>query len=387
MSDPFIHYGRQSIDDNDVDAVLAALRSDNLTQGPRIEQFEAALTDLTGAAHVAAVSNATAALHIACLALDVGPGDVVWTSPNSFVASANCAVYCGADVDFVDIDPATLNMSATALAGKLENARNAGETLPKVVIPVHFAGRSCDMSHIRSLAEEYGFRIIEDASHAIGGQYRNSAIGGCEYSDIAVFSFHPVKIITTAEGGAALTNDAALAERLTLLRSHGVTRADHLKVNRGEGGWHYDQIRLGYNYRMTDLQAALGASQLTRIGGFIDRRHEIAAIYDRELAGLPIRLCEAPTDGRSALHLYVIQVDDPAVRAHAYEALKAHRIGVNVHYIPIHLQPFYRARGFNPGDFPAAEDYYSRALSIPLHPSMESEDIDRVVAALRKVLT
>ena len=385
MSEPFISYGRQWINDDDLAAVADVLKSDWLTQGPAIERFEATLTALTGAQTAVAVCNATAALHIACLALDVGSGDLVWTSPNSFVASANCALYCGADVDFVDIDPISFNMSAASLAAKLEEAERAGR-LPKVVIPVHFAGQSCDMLAIHALGQRYGFKIIEDASHGVGGLYHNRAIGSCAHSDIAVFSFHPVKIITTGEGGAAMTNDPALAEKLRLYRSHGVTREEHLMQGESHGPWYYQQVALGLNYRMTDIQAALGASQMTRIAEFVDLRHAVADQYDAKLAALPVRAPVREAQGRSALHLYVVQLDDATRRADVFSAMRHANIGVNVHYIPIHLQPYYMARGFKPGDFPAAEDYYTRAISIPMHPQLSEADIDRVVATLGAAL-
>jgi UDP-4-amino-4,6-dideoxy-N-acetyl-beta-L-altrosamine transaminase len=382
---PFLSYGRQHITDEDVAAVAEVLRSDFLTQGPAIPQFEAALQALTGAPHVFAMANATAALHLACLACEVGAGDVVWTSPNSFVASANCAVYCGADVDFVDIDPVTFNMSADALEAKLVAAAAAGQ-LPKVVIPVHFAGQPCDLGRIGALARRYGFRVIEDASHAVGAMLGNRPIGACADSDIAVFSFHPVKIVTTGEGGAALTRDPVLAERLDLLRSHGVTRRAELMQGPSDGDWYYEQVTLGFNYRMTDIQAALGTSQLTRLDTYLRRRHELGALYDEKLAGLPLTI-PARLPGRySAFHLYVVQLDDPALRRPVFDALRRANIGANVHYIPIHLQPFYRARGFGPGDFPNAEAYYARAITLPLHPQMADGDVDRVVECLAEAL-
>jgi UDP-4-amino-4,6-dideoxy-N-acetyl-beta-L-altrosamine transaminase len=382
---PFLSYGRQHITDEDVAAVAEVLRSDFLTQGPAIPQFEAALQALTGAPHVFAMANATAALHLACLACEVGAGDVVWTSPNSFVASANCAVYCGADVDFVDIDPVTFNLSADALEAKLVAAAAAGQ-LPKVVIPVHFAGQPCDLGRIGALARRYGFRVIEDASHAVGAMLGNRPIGACADSDIAVFSFHPVKIVTTGEGGAALTRDPVLAERLDLLRSHGVTRRAELMQGPSDGDWYYEQVTLGFNYRMTDIQAALGTSQLTRLDTYLRRRHELGALYDEKLAGLPLTI-PARLPGRySAFHLYVVQLDDPALRRPVFDALRRANIGANVHYIPIHLQPFYRARGFGPGDFPNAEAYYARAITLPLHPQMADGDVDRVVECLAEAL-
>ncbi len=382
---PFISYGRQSIDDQDIEAVVAVLKSDYLTQGPAIEAFEAGLKAVTGAKFVSVMSNATAALHVACLALDVGPGDTVWTSPNSFVASANCALYCGATVDFVDIDPVSLNMSVMALSEKLDQAERTG-SLPKVVIPVHFAGESCDMAEIARLASKYGFKIIEDASHAIGGHYGSKAVGACEHGDITVFSFHPVKIVTTAEGGAATTNDPELGRKLAELRTHGITR-DPAQMNKtSEGAWYYQQTSLGLNYRMTDLQAALGLSQLARLEPFIAMRHQIADRYDEELSSLPLQLPVRKSGRRSALHLYPVQVQDVNRRKHVFDALRSQQIGVNVHYIPIHLQPYYQSMGFNVGDLPAAEHYYAGAISIPMHPSLSVDDQSRVIAALGQAL-
>ncbi|HEY9855060.1 MAG TPA: UDP-4-amino-4,6-dideoxy-N-acetyl-beta-L-altrosamine transaminase, partial [Stenomitos sp.] len=350
-----IPYGRQDIDDADLAAVAEVLRSDWLTQGPAITRFEEMVAGYCGAQHALAVSNATAALHLACRALDLGPGDLLWTSPNTFVASANCARYCGADVDFVDIDPQTYNMSVTALAAKLEAAEKAGR-LPKIVIPVHFAGQSCDMEGIHALAERYGFYVVEDASHAVGARYRDTLVGSGRYSDMTIFSFHPVKIITTGEGGLVLTNRPELYERLALLRSHGITRDADLMQGPSEGPWYYQQIDLGYNYRLTDIQAALGASQMRRLETFIARRQELARRYDELLKDLPVvRPWQSP-DGASSYHLYPIQVEGSR-RREIFEALRARGIGVNVHYIPVHTQPYYQELGFRPGDFPEAERY------------------------------
>jgi UDP-4-amino-4,6-dideoxy-N-acetyl-beta-L-altrosamine transaminase len=375
----FIPYGRQSISEADIQAVVAVLRSDFLTQGPAVPAFETALAARVGASHGVAVCNATAALHVACLALDVGPGDRVWTSPITFTASANCARYCGAQVDFVDIDPTTFNMSAEALEQKLKAARNA-DTLPKVVIPVHLCGQSCDMAAIQNLAQRYGFRVIEDASHAIGGHYRNGPVGDSRYSDITVFSFHPVKIITTGEGGMAVTNDPALARRMALLRSHGITRDAEEMTHAPDGPWYYQQIALGFNYRMTDIQAALGRSQLAHLDDWIAARHQIAARYDAAFESLPVVTPKNLPDSFSAYHLYVIQVEN---RDAVFAALRAAQIGVNVHYIPVHLQPYYRALGFQPGDFPASETYYARALSLPMFPTLVRTEQDRVINLLK----
>jgi UDP-4-amino-4,6-dideoxy-N-acetyl-beta-L-altrosamine transaminase len=383
-----IPYGRQLISDDDVRAVVEVLRSDFLTQGPQVPRFEQALAGYCGAAHAVAVNSATSALHIACLALGVGSGDRVWTSPNTFVASANCARYCGAAVDFVDIDERTLNMSVAALAEKLADAEKTG-TLPKVVIPVHFSGLPCDLAGIATLARRYGFHVIEDASHAVGARFGDSIVGDCRYSDIAVFSFHPVKIITTAEGGLATTKSAELAQRMQMLRSHGITRSAAQLQRPDEGAWYYEQHCLGYNYRMTELQAALGLSQLTRLDEWIARRHALADFYDTELARLPLILPVRPAGSRSALHLYVVQVDSARSqlsRRTVFDRLRAAGIGVNVHYIPIHFQPYYRKLGFTPGMFPASERYYARALSVPLFPALTVEQQNRVNEVLHATL-
>jgi dTDP-4-amino-4,6-dideoxygalactose transaminase len=390
-----IPYGRQSISEGDIAAVLAVLQSEFLTQGPVIPQFETAVAGVVSAAHAVAVNSATSALHVACLALDVGPGDTVWTSPNSFVASANCALYCGANVDFVDIEADTLCISAEALAIKLSDHRKAGLALPKVVIPVHFGGQSCDMAAIHSLGMEYGFKIIEDASHAIGGQYqptRNASpaesterdrlqtptarheafqpIGNCQFSDICVFSFHPVKIITTGEGGMAVTQSATLADRMRQLRSHGITREPTQMTEPTHGPWYYQMRSLGFNYRLTDIAAALGLQQLQRLEGFVGTRQSIANCYDEAFQGhAKVGLQAVPPYTQSSRHLYVVRV--PANKhADAFSHLRADGIGVNLHYIPIHLQPYYRALGFKPGDFPVAEQYYREAVSLPIFPDL-----------------
>ncbi len=383
-----IPYGRQHITADDEAAVLAALRSDWITQGPAIPRFEQALAARVGARHGVAVCNATAGLHIACLALDLGPGDRLWTSPNTFVASANCGLYCGATVDFVDVDPQTYNMSVPALAAKLEAAA-AGGTLPKVVVPVHFAGQSCDMQAIHALGQRYGFRIIEDASHAVGGSYLGQPVGNGRFSDLTVFSFHPVKIITTAEGGMVMTNDAQMAARLERLRSHGITRDPAVMEGEPEGPWVYEQVELGLNYRLTDLQAALGLSQLSQLETSVARRHQIACRYDAELAGLPLTTPWQSPDAHSALHLYPIQVDparSPLTRRQLFDGLRAAGIGVNVHYIPVHTQPHYRRLGFAPGQFPAAEAYYAQAISLPMFPTLTEAQQGEVIAALRRLL-
>lgn len=383
-----IPYGRQLISQADIDAVNEVLRSDWLTQGPAVDRFERAAAEFCGARHAVAVSNATAALHIAARALGLGPGDWLWTSPNTFVATANCALYCGANVDFVDIDPATYNLCPQALEAKLKLAK-AANRLPKVVAPVHFSGQPCAMEAIAALGKEYGFRIIEDASHAVGGRYGKERIGSCQYSDITVFSFHPVKIVTTGEGGLALTNDSALHRELSLLRTHGITRDESLMESPSEGPWYYQQIGLGYNYRITDFQCALGLSQWQRIDEFIRRRVEIAKRYDAAFAGLPLRT-PAQKHGESAWHLYVIWVDpgpDGTRRRQVIERLRSDGILVNVHYIPVHLQPYYRRLGFKPGDFPEAERYYAGAITLPMYPALSADEqtyvIDKVKAALQ----
>jgi len=383
-----IPYGRQSIDQSDIDAVVAVLTSDYLTQGPAVPRFERAVAAAAVATHAVAVSSATAALHLACKALGVGPGDRVWTSAITFVASSNCALYCGADVDFIDIDPATYNMSVAALSERLVEAKRSGR-LPKVVIPVHLAGQSCDMRAIHALSQEFGFRIVEDASHAIGASYLDEPVGSCRYSDITVFSFHPVKIVTTAEGGVAVTHDAELAARMDLLRSHGITRDPALMVSQPHGGWYYEQIALGFHYRMTELQAALGASQMTRLHEFVARRRALAARYDQLLADLPVVLpCQDPTTS-SSWHLYVLRLQRPEhIERHAeiFARLREMGIGVNLHYIPVYTQPYYRQLGFEPGHCPEAEKYYSSAISIPLYADLGEADQDEVVRALTSCL-
>lgn len=372
-----IPYGRQIIDQADIDAVTDVLQSDFLTQGPAVPRFEQALMDATGAAHALAVNSATSALHVACMALDLGPGDSLWTVPNTFVASANVGLYCGAKVDFVDIDPETYLMDADALEAKL-----ATTAPPKVLIPVHFAGQTCDMVRISEIARKHGIRIVEDASHSIGATYQGAPVGSCQLSDIACFSFHPVKIVTTAEGGAATTQDPHLAQRMDLHRSHGVTRNPDL-MTKQDGGWYYEQVALGYNYRMTELQAALGASQMNKLAEFVNARHRVQARYDDLLADFSLIRPFQDPNGRSALHLYPIQVED---RARVFAHLRDNGIGVNVHYIPVHLQPVYAAMGFKRGDFPVAEGYYDRAISLPLHPGVTEADQDRVVDVLREAL-
>lgn len=382
-----IPYGRQTISEADIDSVVQVLRSDYLTQGPQVPTFEEAVAKHVGAQHAIAVNSATSALHMACLALDLGSGDWLWTSPNSFVASANCALYCGAQVDFVDIDPRTYNLCPLALSDKLIEAKKAG-TLPKVVVPVHFAGQSCDMQAIAALAREYGFKVIEDASHSIGSRWQGGYVGGCQHSDITVFSFHPVKIITTAEGGLLTTRDARIAQRLADLRSHGITRDDARLQRRDQGAWYYEQQSLGFNYRMTELQAALGVSQMTKLNSFVARRHELVIRYEHGLTGLPLIKPWQNPDAYSAFHLYAIQVADeaPLNRRALFDALRGAGVLVNVHYIPIHLQPFYLRLGFKVGDFPNAETYYDRAISLPLYASLTESDQEYVITKLKEFL-
>jgi UDP-4-amino-4,6-dideoxy-N-acetyl-beta-L-altrosamine transaminase len=381
-----IPYGRQSISEEDIRAVVEVLRSDFLTQGPAVPRFEESVAEQCGAAHTVAVNSGTSALHIACLALDVGPGDRVWTVPNTFVASANCARYCGADVDFVDIETGTWNISVAELARKLEKAKKQ-KALPKVVIPVAFAGQSCAMLELRDLADRYGFRVLEDACHAIGGSYRGQPIGNGRFADITVFSFHPVKVVTTGEGGVAATADPKLARRMAQLRTHGITREPTEMTEPSHGAWYYEMVELGWNYRMTDLQAALGCSQMKRLTEFIARRTALADRYERLLAASTLTLPRRDPFARSAWHLYVIGWNEEASgksRKTAFDALRAAGIGVNVHYIPVHLQPYYR-RSFHRGQFPVAERYYERALSIPLFPAMTDADQDRVAEALLEI--
>jgi UDP-4-amino-4,6-dideoxy-N-acetyl-beta-L-altrosamine transaminase len=383
-----IPYGRQDVTQADIDAVVEVLQSDFLTQGPAIPRFERGLAGITHAGHAVAVNSATSALHIACLALGLGPGDVLWTVPNTFVASSNCARYCGADVDFVDIDPDTWNLSVAALRAKLTRARAAGR-LPKILVPVHFAGQPTDQDALWELAQEYGFRVLEDASHAIGASRNGEPVGSCRWSDITVLSFHPVKIITSGEGGVALTNDAELAERMRMLRSHGITRDTARFHDRDPAPWQYEQQMLGFNYRMTDIHATLGISQLARLGGYVQRRNELAMRYDAALRGLPLRLPTVRPENRSAFHLYVVRMTGQSgVRTHrqVFVELRSRGIGVNLHYTPVHLQPYYRQLGFEPGQFPESEAYAESALTLPLYPTMTESQQDSVVAALQAVL-
>lgn len=384
-----IPYGRQDINQADIQAVIEVLQSDWLTQGPNLEQFEKKVAAYCGATYGVAVNSATSALHIACLAAELGPNDILWTTPNTFVASANCGRYCGATVDFVDIDSRTYNMSVEKLEEKLVNAKKEGK-LPKVVIPVHFAGQSCQMDRISMLAKEYGFIVIEDASHAIGGRYKDQRVGSGAYSDMTVFSFHPVKIVTTAEGGMVLTNNQQFYERLIRFRSHGITRKPELMTEEIHGPWYYQQIDLGYNYRMTDLQAALGLSQMDRLDEFVTKRQAIAAKYNQTLQGLPLLLPWQHPDMYSSYHLYVICLQEDKIEEthkQVFVELRQAGIGVNLHYIPVHTQPYYRQLGFEWGDFPISERYYQTAISIPMYSAMTEADQNEVIRVLKEVLS
>lgn len=376
-----IPYGRQDITQDDIDAVVDVLTSDFLTQGPAVPAFEARLCDVTGAKYASAVNSATSALHISCLALGLGEGDRLWTVPNSFVASANCAIYCGAIVDFVDIDAITLNISTEALEIKLEEASRVGR-LPKILVIVHFGGEPCDLKKIHELSKKYGFRIIEDASHAVGASYHGESIGNCRYSDVTIFSFHPVKIVTTGEGGAVLTNCPEIDQELKLLRSHGITRDPKLMQNPNNFVWYYEQIKLGFNYRMTDIHATLGTSQISRLSDYISKRYEFAKIYDQGLSNKNIQLPFRNPSHNSALHLYVIQIDEEK-RQSVFNSLREKGIGVNIHYIPIHTQPYYQAMGFKWGDYPNAEMYSKRAISLPMYATLQREQQEYVIEAVK----
>jgi len=383
-----IPYGKQSINQEDINAVINVLKSDFLTQGPMVPLFEKVVSEYCKVNYAVSTNSATSALHLACLALSLSPGDWLWTTPISFVASANCGLYCGAQIDFVDIDPETYNMSIDSLKHKLIDAELHGK-LPKVIIPVHFSGQSCDMRAIYALSKKYGFKIIEDASHAIGGKYRNINIGSCKYSDITVFSFHPVKIITTGEGGMATTNDEKLASKMRRLSSHGITRIPNQMTHLPDGPWYYQQIDLGFNYRMNDIQAALGVSQMNRIDNYINKRQDIAGHYDRELSELPITTPQQSDDSRSSYHLYVIRLQCEFLKknhSQIFQSLRDEGIGVNLHYIPIHTQPYYKNLGFGEADFPQAELYYKEAISLPIYPTLDKCQQNGVIDSLKKIL-
>jgi UDP-4-amino-4,6-dideoxy-N-acetyl-beta-L-altrosamine transaminase len=384
-----IPYSRQDVQQDDINAVIKVLTSDFLTQGPMVPRFEESICQICRAKHAVAVNSATSALHIALLALDVGPGDIIWTSPNTFVASANAALYCGATVDFVDIDLTSYNMSIIELEAKLSRAAEVNQ-LPKVVIPVHLTGQPCDMKSIKELSNKYNFKIVEDASHAIGAKYNAENVGNCRFSDVTVFSFHPVKIITTAEGGMALTNNSQVALKMEMLRSHGITRDTSMMSKSPDGPWYYEQLRLGYNYRMTDLQAALGVSQVERLEGYITRRHEIARRYNDELSELPLILPHQNLISHSAYHLYVVRLClnkiAPTTHLQIFTTLRERGVLVNLHYIPVHTQPYYKNLGFKDGDFPNSEEYYRTAISIPMYPSMTFDEQSLVINLLHEIL-
>lgn len=382
---PLIPYGRQSINNNDIDDVIEVLKSSFLTQGPKIGEFEATIANYVGSQYAIAVNSGTSALHLACLALGLGSGDRLWTSAISFVASANCGRYCGADVDFIDIDPRTLNIDTEKLADKLLNAKRE-KRLPKILVVVHFAGLPCDMDEIKHLADKFGFYIIEDAAHALGASYQESRIGDCKYSDLCTFSFHPIKSITSGEGGMITTQSERWAEKMRQLRSHGINKDTQTISESGEGDWYYEQTDLGYNYRITDIQAALGISQASRLEHFITQRTAIALRYDKLLVDLPLQLPPRVENRKSAWHLYVIQVEDAKIRRKVFDKLRNEGIGVQVHYIPIHLQPYYRAIGFKRDDFPVAENYYEKTISLPIFPELSEEDQDSVVRILGDAL-
>lgn len=388
MINKLIPYGHQSISEQDIQSVIDVLRSEWLTQGPAVDQFEKTVADYCGTKYAVAVNSATSALHIACLAAGLGPGDWLWTTPNTFVASANCGLYCGSNVDFVDIDPLTYNLNTDILEEKLREAEQKGN-LPKIVIPVHFSGQSCNMTKICDLAKRYGFTVVEDASHAIGGRYKGNIIGNCAFSDMTVFSFHPVKIITTGEGGMVLTNREDLYEKLIRLRSHGITRNPQLMEGESHGPWYYQQIDLGFNYRMTDIQAALGSSQMSRLDEFVKRRQSLAQSYNEGLESLPIVFPWQHPDTFSAFHLYVIRLKLEEINkrhGQVFEELRNEGIGVNLHYIPVHTQPYYRRLGFKLGEFPEAERYYNEAISLPIYYDLKEEEQDYVIDTITQVL-
>jgi len=383
-----IPYGRQSISEEDIRAVVDVLKSDFLTQGRAVPKFEKAICEYTGSKYAIAVNSCTSALHIACLALGLGDGDILWTTPTTFVGSANCGLYCGAQVDFVDIDPVTWNLSIKKLKEKLIQAKNK-DCLPKILVAVHLCGLPCDMEAIAILSKEYDFSVIEDAAHAIGGRYKNEPVGSCRYSDITTFSFHPVKTITTGEGGMAVTNNQELSNKMELLRSHGITRDTSLMTHKPDGPWYYQQVALGFNYRLTDIQAALGYSQLLRLDGFVKRRHEIARQYNGLLKDLPLRLPNSMSEKYSGLHLYVVRIQRDKIKSshkEVFEALRSKGIGVNLHYIPVHTHPYYQEMGFSVGDFPESEAYYQEALSLPIFPDLTDEMQQIVVDAIREAL-
>ena len=379
-----IPYSRQNISEEDITAITDVLKSDYLTQGPKTPEFEKIVSEYCGVKYGCAVNSATSGLHIACLALGVGKGDIVWTSPISFVASSNCALYCGATVDFVDIDSLSNNMSVISLEEKLILAKKKGN-LPKVVIPVHLSGKSCDMERIHDLGREYDFKIIEDASHAIGASYKNQKVGSCSYSDITVFSFHPVKIITTCEGGMCMTNDGDLYNLLLRYRSHGITRHSEEMKNKPDGLWYYEQLNLGYNYRLNDLQSVLGISQMQKLDSFVKERNIIATSYNGLFSRSQIDLPKIKSENYSSWHLYIIRINsnnNGLNRNFVFEKLRNNGVYVNVHYIPIYRHPYYQKMNFKLKDYPEAEKYYKEAISIPIFPGMTSEQQEKIISII-----
>ncbi len=383
-----IPYGRQSINKSDVDSVISVFKSDYLTQGEVLPRFERAVARYCGANYSVAVNSATSALHIACLALGLGRGDWLWTSPITFVASSNCGLYCGANIDFVDIDLQSYNLCPKELKNKLQVAKRKG-VLPKVLVVVHFSGQPCKMEEVHKLSLQFGFKIIEDASHAIGARYKNFPVGNCKYSDVTVFSFHPVKIITTGEGGMSLTNNVELFNKMKLFRSHGITRDTSQMIGNSDGDWYYQQIQLGFNYRMTEIQAALGLSQMDRLDDFILKRHDIAQRYDKMMLDFPLITPKQDVNSFSSFHLYIIRLDLSKIkktRKQVFNYLRESGIGVNVHYVPVHLQPYYKSMGFRRGDFPKAESYYMNSISLPLFPDLKESEQDKIIKVLERVL-
>ena len=381
-----IPYAKQDISDEDIDSVIEVLKSDFLTQGNKVPLFEDIISERVGAKYALAANSATSCLYLSCLSLGLSKEDILWTSPITYVASANCALYCGAEVDFVDIDPLTWNISVEILEEKLKTARKI-KKVPKILVLVHLAGNPCDLQKVFDLSKEYGFSIIEDASHALGSKYSGEHIGSSVYSDISVFSFHPVKNITTGEGGMILTNNQKLSEKIHLYRSHGITRDTKKMINKEEGLWYYEQLLLGFNFRMSDIHAALGISQMNSLDKFISIRNELSQIYTEELKGLPLTIQRVRKEDLSAWHIFVIRLKLSELklsRLEIYNSLRNKGIGVNVHYIPVHLHPFYKNLGFNKGDFPNSENYYDGAITIPMFTKLKKKEIKYVIQALKE---